>query len=96
MTQLISTFIFLILMQLTEHLLPNSMASAEEALQSTNSKANFRRLTRLLMRGGVTLLREMFDSFHPPANLSTSLSDSAVQTREELPVPVPRGVRQVD
>ena len=67
-------------MQLTEHLLPNSMASAEEALQSRNSKANFQRLTRLLMRGGVTLLRETFDSFQPPANLSTSLSDPAVQT----------------
>ena len=55
------------------------MASAEEALRSTSSKANFQRLTRLLMCGGVTLLRETFDSFHPPANLSTTLSDPAVQ-----------------
>ena len=56
------------------------MASAEEALRSTNSKANFQRLTRRLMCGGVALLRETFDSFHPPANLSTTLSDPAVQT----------------
>ena len=55
------------------------MASAEEALRSTNSKANFQRLTRRLMCGGVALLRETFDSFHPPANLSTTLSNPAVQ-----------------
>ena len=54
------------------------MASAEKALRSTSSKTNFQRLTRLLVCGGATLLRETFDSFHPPANLSTTLSDPKV------------------
>ena len=56
------------------------MASAEEALRSTNSKANFQRLTRLLMRGGVVLLRETFDSIHPPGNLPTILGNATVKT----------------
>ena len=56
------------------------MASAEEALRSTNTKANFHRLTRLLMRGGVELLREAFDSIHSPANLPTILGNPAVKT----------------
>ena len=55
--------------------------AAEEALGSTNEKANFQRLTRLLMRGGVTLLREKFDSIYPPSYLPTKLSDPAVQTQ---------------
>ena len=57
------------------------MASAEEALLSTNVKANFQRLTRLLMRGGVVLLRETFDSIHSPTNLPTILGNPAVKTR---------------
>ena len=56
------------------------MASAEEALRCTNAKANFQRLTRLLMRGGVVLLRETFDSIHSPANLPTILGNPTVQT----------------
>ena len=55
--------------------------AAEEALGSTNEKANFQRLTRLLMRGGVTLLREKFDSIYPPSYLPIKLSDPAVQTQ---------------
>ena len=55
------------------------MASAEEALRSTNAKANFQRLTRLLMRGGVVLLRETFDSIHSPANLPTTLGNPTVE-----------------
>ena len=57
-----------------------SLADPQEALQSTNTKANFQRLTRLLMLGGVTLLREKFDSIHSPTNLPIKLSDPAVQT----------------
>ena len=56
------------------------MASAEEALRSTNAKANFQRLTRLLMRGGVVFLRETFDSIYSPANLPLILGTSKVQT----------------
>ena len=61
-------------------MLPNSMASADEALRSTTKKANFQRLTRLLMCGGVTLLREKFDSIHSPATLPSTLSNPTIQT----------------
>ena len=50
-----------------------SPSAAEEALRTTDEKANFQRLTRLLMRGGFALLREVFDSIHPPANLPAEL-----------------------
>ena len=51
---------------------------AEEALRSTSLKANFHRLTRLLMRGGVRLLRETLDSFHSPADLPLRLADPKI------------------
>ena len=51
----------------------------EEVLGSTNEKANFQRLTRLLILGGVTLLREKFDSIYPPTHLPKKLSDPVVQ-----------------
>ena len=44
----------------------SSPSAADEALSTTDEKANFQRLTRLLMRGGLALLREVFDSIHPP------------------------------
>ena len=52
---------------------------AEEALRSTSLKANFHRLTRLLMRGGVQLLRETLDSFHSPADLPLRLADPKIR-----------------
>ena len=54
---------------------------AEDALRSTSLKANFHRLTRLLMRGGVNLLRETFDSIHSPADLHLRLADPAIQVQ---------------
>ena len=54
---------------------------AEEALRSTSLKANFHRLTRLLMRGGVQLLRETFDSIHSPADLPLRLANPAIQAQ---------------
>ena len=54
---------------------------AEEALQSTRLKANFHRLTRLLMRGGEQLLRETLDSIHSPADLPLRLADPAIQVQ---------------
>ena len=54
---------------------------AEEALGSTSLKANFHRLTRLLMRGGVNLLRETFDSIHSPADLPLRLADPAIEVQ---------------
>ena len=54
---------------------------AEEALRSTSIKANFHRLTRLLMRGGVQLLRETLDSCHSPADLPLKLADPRIQAQ---------------
>ena len=54
---------------------------AEEALRSTSLKANFHRLTRLLMLGGVQLFRETFDSIHSPANLPLRLADPVIQAQ---------------
>ena len=54
---------------------------AEEALRSTSPKANFHRLARLLMRGGVNLLRETFDSIHSPADLPLRLANPAMQAQ---------------
>ena len=48
---------------------------AEKVLHATDEKANFQRLARLLVCGGITLLREVFDSIHPPANLSATLNN---------------------
>ena len=58
------------------------VTDAEEALRATERKANFQRLTRLLMCGGVRMLREKFDSIHPPTGLPLTLDDSA--TRDSL------------
>ena len=58
-----------------------SLAEAEDALRSTSGKANFQRLTRLLMCGGLTLLRETFDSIHSPADLPLRLGDPTIQTQ---------------
>ena len=52
-----------------------------EVLLSTKSKSNFQRLTRLLMRGGAVLLREIFDSIHSPASLPTTLSVPSVERK---------------
>ena len=54
---------------------------AEGALRSTSLKANFHRLTRSLMRGGVNFLRETFDSIHSPADLPLRLADPAIQVQ---------------
>ena len=54
---------------------------AEEALRSTSLQANFCRLTRLLMLGGVQLFRETFDSIHSPANLPLRLADPVIQAQ---------------
>ena len=59
----------------------SSPSAADEALSTTDEKANFQRLTRLLMRGGLALLREVFDSIHPPANLPAVLSNPVMKTQ---------------
>ena len=54
-------------------------SAADEELRTTDEKANFQRLTRLLMCGGLALLREVFDAIHPPANLPAVLGNPAVK-----------------
>jgi len=56
-----------------------SATDAEEALRATEGRENFQRLTRLLMCGGVRLLREKFDSLHPPTDLPKTLDDAATR-----------------
>ena len=58
----------------------SSPSAADEALSTTDEKANFQRLTRLLMRGGLALLREVFDSIHSPANLPAVLSNLTIKS----------------
>ena len=49
----------------------------EELLCSTKGKENFQRLVRLLISGGTSLLREVFDQICPPGHLSKILSNPA-------------------
>ena len=45
----------------------------DEVLRSTRGKENFQRISRLLISGGTTLLREIFDQRCPPSNFPTIL-----------------------
>ena len=56
-------------------------SAADSALHTTDEKANFQRLTRLLVCGGITLLREVFDSIHRPADLPLKLGDRHIHTQ---------------
>ena len=58
-----------------------SATDAEKTLRSTDGKENFQRLTRLLMCGGVRLLRETFDYFHSPTDLPSKLVDPAIKSQ---------------
>ena len=58
-----------------------SPSAADEALSATDEKEKFQRLTRLLMCGGLALLREVFDSIHPPANLPAVLGKPAIKSK---------------
>ena len=51
----------------------------EDVLQSTNGKANFLRVSRLLITGGTTLLREVFDQICPPSRLFKILKNPATE-----------------
>ena len=59
-----------------------SPSAAEDELRPTTENANFQRLTRLLMRGGLALLTEVFDAIHPnlPAVLGNPTIKSKLQT----------------
>ncbi|KAL9958894.1 hypothetical protein ACROYT_G035967 [Oculina patagonica] len=53
----------------------------KEVLLSTSGKANFQRVTQLLVSGGTALLREIFDQLCPPSNLPTILKNPATMIR---------------
>ena len=60
------------------------MATASEAssvLQTTPGKRNFQRLSRLLIAGGTSVLREVFDFIHSPSALPTVLADPPVKAQ---------------
>ena len=50
-----------------------------EVLCSTAGKTNFQRVARLLIAGGTTLLREIFDARCPPSDLPTILSNPVTE-----------------
>ena len=51
------------------------MASAAPSpLASSVQKTNGAKLSRLLIDGGTTVLRKIFDGHHPPANLAADLN----------------------
>ena len=51
-----------------------SMATAAPSpLASSVKKTNGNKLSRLLIDGGTTVLRNIFDSYHPPTNLAANL-----------------------
>ena len=49
-------------------------AALSSALASSEEKTNGAKLSRLLIDGGTTVLRSVFDSYHPPANLAADLN----------------------
>ena len=51
-------------------------ASSSSALASSEEKTNGAKLSRLLIDGGTTVLKSVFDSYHPPANLAADLNAS--------------------
>ena len=48
--------------------------AAPSPLASSLEKTNGAKLSRLLIDGGTTVLRKVFDGFHPPANLAADLN----------------------
>ena len=51
----------------------------EEVLHSTNGTAHFQRVSRLLITGGTTLLREVFDQICSPSALPTILKTPTIE-----------------
>ena len=61
------------------------MASGPAAFASKQEDTNYARPCRLLVNVGCTVLRDTFDSIHPPANLHVVLSSpSAFSTLQSL------------
>ena len=57
------------------------MATATPSpLASSVEKTNGNKLSRLLIDGGTTVLRNIFDYYHPPANLAANLSSKHIHS----------------
>ena len=56
------------------------MASGPAAFASTQETTNYARLCRLLVDVGCTVLRDTFDSIHPPVNLHGVFSSPSVSS----------------
>ena len=55
------------------------MATATPSpLASSVEKTNGNKLSRLLIDGGTTVLRNIFDHYHPPANLAANLGSTRI------------------
>ena len=54
--------------------------STPSPLASCVEKTNGNKLSRLLIDGGTTVLRNIFDSHHPPANLAANLSSKHIHS----------------
>ena len=54
--------------------------STPSPLASSVEKTNGNKLSRLLIDGGTTVLRNIFDSHHPPANLAANLSSKHIHS----------------
>ena len=52
--------------------------AAPSPLASSAEKTNGNKLSRLLIDGGTTVLRNIFDYYHPPANLAANLSSRRI------------------
>ena len=50
--------------------------AAPSPLASSPEKTNGNKLSRLLIDGGTTVLRNIFDHYHPPANLASDLNSN--------------------
>ena len=50
--------------------------AAPSPLASSPAKTNGNKLSRLLIDGGTTVLRNVFDRYHPPANLASDLNSN--------------------
>ena len=54
--------------------------AAPSPLASSVEKTNGNKLSRLLIDGGTTVLRNIFDYYHPPANLAANLSSKHIHS----------------
>ena len=59
-------------------------AAAPSPLASSVEKTSGTKLSRLLIDGGTTVLRNVFDRYHPPANLAADLNANLSTLKKTL------------